>query len=130
MLCINTRLKKSKISGIGLFAGEKIKKGTVVWKFNPKIDILLSKKEILTLSNPSKKQFYNYAFLDNYYKKFMLCGDDARFFNHSDKPNCNDKLKDITIAIRDIDKDEELTVDYRTFYGELNGRLDICFDEV
>jgi hypothetical protein len=45
MLTVKTYLDKSNISGIGLFAGENIKKGTITWKFNPHIDIYFSKKD-------------------------------------------------------------------------------------
>ena|SRR3989338_10450499 len=125
MLCIKTKLKPSKISGIGLFADEPIMKGAVVWKFEPSIDILLSEKEISNLSEPAKEQFYNYAYLDNNYGKYLLCGDDARFFNHSDNPNCNDELSDMTIAERNIMGGEELTVNYKKFYGDINRHPEI-----
>ncbi len=48
----------------------------------------------------------------------MLCGDDARFFNHSDTPNCfdfPDERGGTTVAARDIDPGEELTSDYASF---------------
>lgn len=118
MLCVKTTIKPSDISGIGLFADEFIPKKTVVWKFEPSIDLLLSEGEILKLSKPSQKQFYNYAFLDNAHGKYMLCGDDGRFFNHSDMPNCDDRHPDVTYAIRDIQPGEELSVNYKVFYGD------------
>lgn len=124
MLCIKTRLMPSRISGIGLFADEHISKGTIVWKFEPNIDVLLSKDDIEKLTDASKKQVYNYAFLDTNHKKYMLCGDDARFFNHSTENNCTDEFPDITIALRDISKGEELMVDYRKFYGNQEGYQD------
>lgn len=45
-----------------------------------------------------------------------MCGDDGRFFNHSDKFNCfeGNDTKPI-VAVRDIKKGEELTVDYYQF---------------
>ena len=125
MLCVKTKLKPSDISGIGLFADEPIAKGTAVWKFNPLLDTLFSKEDIETLSEPVKKQFYNYAFLDKFHHKYMLCGDDARFFNHSDSPNCNDEDADITIAVRDIPQGEELTVNYKKFYDDLESHPEI-----
>jgi len=117
MLYVKTKLKKSKISGIGLFADEPIPKGTLVWKFDPNIDLLLSKEEIEKLSKPAQEQIYKYGFLDAASNKFMLCGDDARFFNHSPQNNCDDSQADITVAIRNIIPGEELTVNYKDFYG-------------
>ena len=55
---------------------------------------------------------------------YVLCGDDARFFNHSPSPNCVDiydsshgldDAHDVTIAARDILPGEELTCDDALF---------------
>ena len=120
MLTIKTKLKESSISGIGLFAEESIPKNTVIWKYEPTIDLLLTEDDIKDLSEPSKKQIRNYWFLDTYHNKYMLCGDDGRFFNHSDECNCNDELKDMTITLKDIEAGEELTVNYKKFYGDFD----------
>jgi uncharacterized protein len=125
MLCIKTTLKPSKISGIGLFANEPITKGTIVWKFEPSIDILLSREQINKFSKSTQNQFYNYAFFDTTHKKYMLCGDDARFFNHSKNNNCDDKLPNLTIALKDIQPGEELTVNYLDFYGDIENHPEI-----
>src|SRR6266481_8467580 len=109
MLTIKTKIASSKISGIGLFANEPILKGTLVWKFEPLVDLLLSKDEVDKLSLSSQQQFYNYAYLDKKYNKYLLCGDDGRFFNHSLNPNCDEKISDKTTALRDIAVGEELT---------------------
>ena len=52
--------------------------------------------------------------------QYILCSDDARFFNHSDTPNTESREVDgedevITVAKRDIQPGEELTDDYRMF---------------
>lgn len=123
MLYVKTKVKPSVISGMGLFTEEDISNGTLVWKFEPNLDVLISKEDIENMSVPAKEQVYNYAYLDKKYNKFLLCGDDARFFNHSMECNCDDSNDDITIANRDIKKGEELTVNYFSFYGEV-GSLD------
>src|SRR3989344_5700108 len=117
MLCVKTKITSSDIQGIGLFAEQFIPKGEIVWKFMPGFDLLLSKEEIQKLSPAARAQVRNYAFLDKKYQKYMLCGDDGRFFNHSTDPNCDDSDSDITIATKDIHQGEELTVDYTAFYG-------------
>jgi uncharacterized protein len=119
MLMVRTRIGPSSISGIGLFANEHIPKGSLVWRFQPGLDLLFTEGEVATLSEPARRQFENYAFLDRKYGKFMLCGDDARFFNHSRTPNCDDSVSDSTFALRDIFPGEELTVNYADFYGNL-----------
>ena len=55
----------------------------------------------------------------------MLCGDDGRFFNHSSTPSCDDSADDITVAVRDIEIGEELTVDYTTFYGDMESHAEV-----
>lgn len=117
MLCVATKIQKSNIAGIGLFAAKDIPKGTVVWRFQEKIDTLFSESDINLLNEHSQAQFRNYAYFDNHHGKYLLCGDDGRFFNHSKSFNCDDSQQDITIAIRDIKAGEELTVDYNSFYG-------------
>lgn len=51
---------------------------------------------------------------------WILCGDNGRFFNHSDRPNTTENYKvsdpfGIDIAARDIAAGEELTTDYEGF---------------
>ncbi len=122
MILVRTKLDKSSIAGIGLFADEAIKAGTVVWKFQPKLDLLLAKDEVDELSDAAKEQFLNYAYFDESYGKYVLCGDDSRFFNHSDDPNCanGDGSEDTTVAVRYIEKGEELTCNYKTFYRDFH----------
>ncbi len=119
MLTIKTKLAQSKIAGIGLFANEFIPKGSLVWKFVPGFDLLLAKEDVSRLSPAAQEQVHRYAFLEKKYKKYILCGDDARFFNHSKEPNCDDSTPDITTALRDINPGEELTVDYEVFYDDI-----------
>jgi hypothetical protein len=45
----------------------------------------------------------------------VLCGDNAKFMNHSFEPNCDDVDGPYTVTKRDIATDEELTCDYRLF---------------
>lgn len=120
MLYVKTKIGPSTIDGTGLFADEFIPKGTAVWKYNPSIDRLLTTDEVANFAEPIQERFHNYAFFDKKYGKYMFCGDDGRFFNHSENPNCDDSQDDITIAIRDIDQGEELTVDYTSFYGNID----------
>ncbi len=119
MLFVKTKIKKSKIHGIGLFADQFIKKGQVIWKFNPIIDKKITKKEMNSLPDLAKAYILKYAFLDHK-QEWVLCGDDARFFNHSITPTCKDdgvtNIKDdVTTALRNIKRGEELTSDYYKF---------------
>lgn len=128
MLLVKTKIGLSNIAGIGLFAAQFIPKGTIVWRFNEKLDSMWSKEDIDTLSDESKKQFHNYAYLDIKHNKYLLCGDDARFFNHSDNANCTDSYDtnfDETIANKDIEEGEEITCNYKSFYGNMDEHQEI-----
>lgn len=129
MLCVKTKILPSAIHGIGLFADEFISKGTVVWEFVSSIDTVLLKEDVLKLSFPAQKQLRNYAFLDIKRNMYVLCGDDGRFFNHSQSPNCDERVDDVTTAMRDIFPGEEMTVDYRTFYGDMDDHPEVLQDE-
>ena len=131
MLLVKTKLGPSAIEGLGLFAGEPIKAGTKIWVFEPTLDILLSKQEVEALALPAQQQFHTYACLDKVRKKYLLCGDDARFFNHSEKPNCDEATSnDATFALKDIALGEELTVNYRECYDNMDEHPEIRWEVV
>ena len=119
MLLIKTKLDVSDIHGIGLFADEDIPAGAIIWKFNRLIDLRCAEADIQELSDSSREQISKYSYREKHTGLYVLCGDDARFFNHSANPNCLDfyhsEEQDITIAVRDIAAGEELTCDYALF---------------
>ena len=117
MLLVKTKLKPSSIEGIGLFSDQSIAKDTVVWRYDPTIDIRLTANQIEALDETSREQVRKYSYRDKESGLYVLCGDDARFFNHSNSPNCLDIVDgvNITIARRDIPPDEELTCNYALF---------------
>ncbi len=86
---------------------------------NPKIDLALTQQEIQELSEFSREQVGKYVFVNRSNGKFVLCGDDARFFNHSPTPSCSDPDDNTTVAARDIQKGEELTSDYHIIQTRL-----------
>ena len=119
MLLVKTKLDLSSIHGIGLFADEFVPKDTVIWKFNRLFDLRCSEAEIEKLPESSREQIQKYCYREKHRKLYVLCGDDARFFNHSEAPNCfdfySDEEQDLTVALRDIEAGEELTCDYALF---------------
>jgi hypothetical protein len=124
MLLVKTYLDRSAIHGIGLFAAERIPVGTVIWRLSRDIDLLLDPAQLERLAPPARAQIEKYTYLDRHLGKLVLCGDDARFFNHSDAPNCHD-LPDLeggtTVAARTIEPGEELTSDYASFDASHQG---------
>ena len=119
MLLVRTKLGLSSIQGIGLFAAEFIPKDAVIWKFSRLIDLRCSEAEIERLPDASREQIQKYSYREKHTGLYVLCGDDARFFNHSENPNCldfyYDEEQDLTVARRDINAGEELTCDYALF---------------
>lgn len=103
-------------AGVGLFAGEVIPTGTVVWEFDPSFDRAYAPSTVNGLSSLDKDFIAKYAFV--YKDEYILCVDNARFFNHSETPNCysdNSNGSGCTRSNRDIQNDEELTDDYGKF---------------
>ena len=118
MLTVKTKIKPSRINGFGLFANQNIKKSQIIWKYNPIIDYKISPKKFKRLPSIAKKSVLHYCYADGYGNYIMFL-DNARFFNHSKKPNClevdSKDGKKPTIALRDIKRGEELTIDYYSF---------------
>ncbi|MFA6973814.1 MAG: SET domain-containing protein [Parcubacteria group bacterium] len=128
MLLVKTKIGSSGIQGNGLFADQFIPKGTPIWKFKSGLDIIVSKDDVSSLPEIGKKQFLNYCYLNQKTNKYVLCFDDARFFNHSDDPNTGnidsfDDEEGIDIAIKDIGIGEEITCDYKEFDGDADYKL-------
>jgi SET domain-containing protein len=116
---VPTLLRQSAIHGVGVFAVEAIPAGTVIWDFTPGVDWTLSPEELASFPEPFQGRLRHYTYLDDT-GVYVLCGDHARFMNHSDAPNCDDRGP-FTVTNRDILAGEELTCDYRTFDLEFDG---------
>lgn len=115
MLLVKTKIGLSEIDGIGLFADEDIQKDTVVWDYNPIIDKVLTPEEVRGLPLITQEHLDKYSFFDRGH--YILCGDHAIFTNHSKNPNLGSTI-DVSFALRDIKKGEEITDDYDTYDEE------------
>jgi hypothetical protein len=120
MLLVKTKIGPSAIAGIGLFADSFIPKGAYVWRFGRGFDIRVDKDYPSTLPEPARSFFMKYAYQIPETLKYVLCADDARFLNHSEIPNTRcvedpDDEDTASVAARDIQPGEELTIDYREF---------------
>ncbi len=119
MLYVKTYVAPSKIQGIGLFAGEKIPKGTVICRFNPKFDLLFDPKEVSKIPKLQRELIKHSAYLSKKTKKYVYSIDDSRFTNHSINPNIDNTkvlpgdIEVCGIAKRDIEVGEELTINYK-----------------
>ncbi len=118
MLIIDHFAGPSKIHGFGLFAGQDIKKGDIIWIFNPVIDRKFDREKFLKVCREigahGRRHLLNtcYKYKDNYY----YISDNAKFINHANE-GCNIALIDenTEVALRDIKKGEELIEDYSQY---------------
>ena len=113
MLLVHTFIAPSPIHGIGLFAAEFIPAGSRTWELSPSMDLIVPKAEVSKLSPPARERFLHYAYL-NSKDAYVLCFDDARFYNHGLPPNTKFVDGDIPyeVSTRDIEEGEELTINY------------------
>lgn len=120
MLLVKTKLGPSKIHGIGLFAAEQIKTGTVIWCYVEGFDRQIEPELVTSWPELAQSHVYHFCALLRSNGKFLMTGDDGRFWNHSDKPNClTDEGVTETIALRDIESGEELTENYLAYCDEI-----------
>jgi SET domain-containing protein len=112
MLLVKTYLDNSPVHGLGVFAGQFIRKGTRIWRYVEGFDRAYSPKQFARLPKPARDyvRFHGYK-VDG---EIILTADHDCHMNHSDDANtylCNG----YAIARRDIAKGVEITNDYREF---------------
>lgn len=115
---VKTYIDKSKIEGIGMFAGEFIAKGTLIWKFSG-LDTKYTEQEIKKMKLTKLEQLYfkryEFGIGEDLY---IFCSDNAKHCNHSDSPNTKGYPEQY--AVQDINIGEEITCNY----GEINDDFD------
>lgn len=131
MLLVKTRLGQSPIEGTGLFAAERIKAGTVTWRFMPGFDQLFTSEQIAALPDVARVAIETYTYVHSSSGLYVYCLDNARFMNHADVPNTagvhsDGAIEGYDVATRDIAEGEELTCDYRLFDAGFARKLGIA----
>lgn len=114
MLRVPTYVAPSSIAGVGLFAGVSLPTGAVVWQYDEGVDWRISSEDLERFPEPYGAWLRPYLYREPS-GVYVLCGDNAKFMNHADEPNCDDDGEIFTIALRPIAAGEELTCDYRLF---------------
>lgn len=118
---VYTRLRSSKIHGVGVFSITNIKKGTFLFYGDDEDMVWIEKQEVSKLPAEIRKLYDDFCVIkDDQYgcpKNFNQLTV-AWYLNEpkpSEKPNvgCNNDYE--FFALRDIKKGEELTVDYSTY---------------
>ncbi|MGO9546250.1 MAG: SET domain-containing protein [Rhodomicrobium sp.] len=128
MMLVRTYLSNSTIEGVGIYAAEPIKAGDVIWRLEPKFDVLVTDQEIEAW--PAHMD----GFIDRYCyqhrdlpKTWVLELDNGRFMNHSNTPNSNFEEFYVGYATRDILPGEEITCSYFDF--DINFRGNFSSDQ-
>lgn len=100
----------SKEIGYGVVATEFIPAGTITW-VQDKLDREFTKDQFNKLDSIYQDILETYTYTNNKGNR-VLCWDNGRFVNHSFNSNCLSTAYDCELAIRDIEKGEQLTDDY------------------
>ena len=113
---VDTELRESSIHGIGVFLTQPVRAGELIWRFDSRIDRVFADEELTDMPEKLQKFLRTYSTLQGDLKLWVLCGDNGRHFNHSDRPNTRSlgiAFGDDVAAI-DLEAGTELTSDYRT----------------
>ena len=116
MLTVSTYVAPSAIEGLGVFAGEFIERGRLMWRLNPKFDIFIYREEIEGLA-PHMQDFiarYSYPHLEMP-GVVVVDSDNGRFMNHTLTPNTDFRIFDKGYALVDIAQGDEITCNYHEF---------------
>jgi uncharacterized protein len=116
MLMVSTYVAPSAIEGLGVFAGEPIARGQLMWSLNPKFDIFIQVREIETYP-PHLQDYiarYTYPHLEME-GVVILDSDNGKFMNHSLAPNTDFRIFDKGYALVDIAQGDEITCNYYEF---------------
>jgi hypothetical protein len=116
-----TRLRPSKIHGVGVFAIIDISKGSYLFSHDDQPLVWIDKKDIEGLPIPLRQLYDDLCIIkgDKYGcpRHFDLLTT-SWYLNHSDEPNVAADENYLFYALRDIKAEEELTVDYHTYSDE------------
>ena len=127
MFLVKVSIRQSAIHGLGCFAEEDIKKGQLVWQFDPRMDLQFTEEDITQLPPPAVDFLHRYGYCENRQqgRVIILCGDFGRHLNHAEDFNLLEAgaAKEFNIAARDIRKGEELTCNYYDFDDDVVRKL-------
>lgn len=102
-------IKKSKIAGNGVFINKEVKRGQTIYFLNGE---LCSSDEIIRRVNDGKEEPSDPLEVGD--EEYLDLDELSRTFNHSCNPNSFIRSKNELVAIRDINRGEEITYDYST----------------
>jgi uncharacterized protein len=128
MFMVRVYLAPSQIHGMGCFAADPIKKGDLVWQFDPRIDIRIPLTEFPNFPQAVQEFLERLTYIEQVdgVDYMVLCADHAKFVNHAADPNLVDSPDGVyQYAARDIAAGHELTCDY--FVSDLKAAQKLGF---
>jgi len=116
MMLVPTYVAASDIEGVGVFAAEPIKKGALIWRYDPSFDRLVP-ASWLKEQTPMMQEFLTkYAYPAHDRPDMLVIEiDNGRFMNHTLEPNTDFTRVVEGYALRDIAAGEELFCNYGEF---------------
>ncbi|UVO35879.1 SET domain-containing protein [Bradyrhizobium arachidis] len=127
MLIVETILKPDRFGGIGLFSATRLPKGSLIWIHNPIVDIAVTPEQYEALAPTFQALLDKHAYPRDYKAYDGVVeynADNARFMNHSSRPNTYQDDRRVFTA-RDVQPGEELTCNYLFF----DPRCDVSWNE-
>ena len=117
------RLGVSKIAGVGVFAIRDIPAGVNPLKsWLPSQEVDIDKAELKKLPASVREQVEMFCYYDDKKVSIPVIGlnsmNMAIYLNHSKTPNLKFKRNGKLVALHDIKKNEELTIDYDKSFGD------------
>ena len=116
MIHPDTYVKNTR-KGLGIFAKRPFKRGEILW-IADSIDAKLPLKDYLAMDSLQQKKLNIYSYLDNN-NRVIVPWDEGKYVNHSCAPNSTALIQfdNISVALKDIAKDEEMVEDYYSYFG-------------
>lgn len=108
---------QSTPKGLGLFARKRFQRGEILWIIDD-IDQKLPYQSYQHLDPVQQRKINIYCYLD-YQNRVIVPWDEGKYVNHSCAPNSTGLLEydNISVALRDIEPDEEIVEDYYSYFG-------------
>lgn len=121
MFLIPTYVDRSQVHGYGVYCATPVPAGTTIWQFVEGVDLRLTERDLDQLPLSIRATIRSYCYREES-GAYVLCGDSAKFMNHSSEPTCDDNGL-VTRVLKALPAGTELTCDYRAFdYDTINGR--------
>lgn len=113
MILVRCEVRPSRLHGVGLFALEDIKAGTMTWRQDDRIDIRFPFPMRSDYPKCVREHIEARSYKLNEEEFQRYPSDQAQFMNHSVNANCRyDAYQKADFAIRDIKAGQEITTNY------------------